>query len=307
VGKNTSKVNILSKEELPWQKLGYSRQNQSFIDWKVNDKSYYEYLTRQIYEKVKLKLEEKIQELKVEGLEFKNAVSYFASSEYAEKIRGEKKPFNMIWCIARELIYYRPEDDCPGFFDYDVNGEWKNIFRFGKKGTYFLCSWNRETVDVAAEAGAIDEEGGQYEHVALIKVMAKLFCSQKNRKFRWFKEGNAITYYKALDVSINDSNLTIVPAKEQSVFGIDTSKETWGDGCDLMVLIELLKHELIHCLLGIKDRTMDASEERHETLPSDETHNKYFVELTHRLFGHRNIQVRTDTCKGDNTHVKSNS
>ena len=47
---------------------------------------------------------------------------------------------------------------------------------------------------------------------------------------------------------------------------------------------------------------MDASQERHETLTSDETHNKYFVELTHRLFG-QNIQVRTDTCK-DNTHIK---
>ena len=73
-----------------------------------------------------------------QGLELKNAISYFASSIYQEKIRGEKKPFNMIWCIARELIYCRPEDGRPGFFDYDDHGKWKNIFRFGKKGTYFL-------------------------------------------------------------------------------------------------------------------------------------------------------------------------
>ena len=59
--------------------------------------------------------------------------------------------------------------------------------------------------------------------------MAKLFCSQKTKSFAGLKRA-MLLHIIALDVSINDSNLTIVPAEEQSVFGIDTSKETWGDG-----------------------------------------------------------------------------
>ena len=52
-----------------------------------------------------------------------------------------------------------------------------------------------------------------------------------------------------------------------------------------------------------KNKEMDDCEEEHPTLPSNATHNKYFVHLTHTLFRHKDITVATDVCKGDNTFL----
>ena len=60
---------------------------------------------------------------------------------------------------------------------------------------------------------------------------------------------------------------------------------------------------MIHGLLVLKDRVMDDNRELHPKYPSNESHNKYFVELTFRLFRHQSITCRINhhnKCKGDN-------
>lgn len=97
-------------------------------------------------------------------------------------------------------------------------------------------------------------------NIVMLQKLRRAIIRQ-SKKRNWKKDGNAITYYRDLDACVGEEKPGVT--QEESIFGIDTSKQKYGDAADLMVLIEILKHEMIHGLLVLKDRVMDDNRDLH--------------------------------------------
>ncbi len=173
---------------------------------------------------------------------------------------------------------------------------YKQNFKYNVMKSSFLSDMKK----IKAMNEAVVANLKKNNNIVMLQKFRRAIIRQAKKR-NWKKDGNAITYYCDSDARVGQEKPGVT--QEESIFGIDTSKQKYGDGADLMVLIEILKHEMIHGLLVLKDRVMDDNRELHPKYPSNESHNKYFVELTFRLFRHQSITCRINhhnKCKGDN-------
>jgi len=176
-----------------------------------------------------------------------------------------------------------------------------NMFFYpnGKAKMFFLCSWNNRFTMTAAEH-CFDTEIRILNYIDVARKMFSLNGNIMPKKFKLqFSSGYGID---------SDGKEKILKENDQIIFGIRFDKKTLKNrqervfinynynnyDSNLMGLIILLEHEIVHALLegflyGEDEKSGNPIGRVNGTY--DSTHKKLFCNTTERLFGHKDIKT----------------
>jgi hypothetical protein len=180
------------------------------------------------------------------------------------------------------------------------NAEGKNIFKnyeTNKWKLYFICEWNPQYTMTAAAAWMHDDK----DHVCYIDVAEKFFCPDGEP----MPAGFSINMEDA-----KEPNMFGILYKQQTlrrrsenIFAYKTNWNMYDE--NLMALIILLEHEMIHALLeGLypgEDEKSGTPEGR-EDEDWDDMHQRLFCTLTERMFGHKEINSHIGEIRDSNEY-----
>ena len=199
-------------------------------------------------------------------------VSFCASKTYRDTFPNGPNIILKIVDMIKQTCFKNAQDKNI-FYNYDKN-KWK---------LFFICQWNAKYTMTAGAQWMDDDK----QHVCYIDVAEKFFCPEGQpmpREFSLYLDDDVPNMFGLL---YQQKRLRNRPEK---VF-IDKNNWNFYDE-NLMALIILLEHEMVHALLEGLYTGLDAKSgtpEGREDDEWDEMHQRLFCTLSERMFGHKEI------------------